>query len=174
MADSYIPPILRRKQEEQEGYTGGYVPPILANKRQEDDDRLSFTKKEVANDPVRSSWLRKYMTNRFGVQWEDRGNEEIVDAYITHMRGVNTNELRTIGEARYIQSVPEEEKQSAANAYAIYEELAPFWSSGEGIGDITGAVKDYGLAVLTSPSTYLGGVFGKVAGRGATFYYVCC
>ena len=56
MADSYIPPILRGKQEEQEGYippilrgrtapdTGGYVPPILANKRQEDDERLSFTK----------------------------------------------------------------------------------------------------------------------------------
>ena len=129
---------------------------------QPDEEKL--TTNQIVSNPAKMSQIRAYMIDRKGVEWNKKTDQETWDAYTTHMREVNTNELRTLGEAKYIQSADDKKKANAALAYSVYEELKPFWSCCEGLE----AVKDYGVAILTSPSTWIGFGIGSVASKGAS------
>lgn len=121
------------------------------------DELHSYTRDQILQDPAKMDALRQYMVERKGVNWETEDPDKLFDTYMSHMRGVNTNELRTLSEALYINRGTDEQKAKAGAAYNIYDEMKPFWSSGEGAS----ALVDYGREILLSPSTYLGAVAGK-------------
>ena len=123
------------------------------------EEAHGLTRQEIMSNPEKMSAIRNYMVQRKGVQWENRDIEELFDTYMTRMRNVNANEVSTVGEALYIQRATAEQKAAAAEAYNVYEEIAPFWESGEGAG----ALYDYGKAILLSPSTWLGAGIGKAS-----------
>jgi hypothetical protein len=129
-----------------------------------DVDKKGLKRSEIAAIPEKVAAVRNYLVDRSGVQWEEKTDDEVLDRFFGHMRNVGVNEVHTIGEARYVMGANDEQKVRAAQAFTVWEEMAPFWASGEGHE----AVIDYGKAILTSPSTYLGAVFGKVATMGAT------
>lgn len=127
-------------------------------------DPVQLTREQILSNPEKVDAIRKYMVQRKSVDWETAEPEKLFDTYMGHMRFLNTNEMRTLSEALYIQRANDEQKATAANAYSVYDEIAPFWSSGEGAG----ALVDYGKAILTSPSTYIGAVAGKILSRTGT------
>lgn len=134
-----------------------YSLPISSPEEYAKEAAHGLTRNEIMSNAEKMESLRKYMVQRKGVDWENKNAEEVFDTYMTHMRNVNVNEVNTVGEALFIQRATAEQKAAAAEAYNVYEEIAPFWSSGEGAG----AVYDYGKAILFSPSTWLGAGLGK-------------
>lgn len=133
--------------------------PISSFREAEREDKVSLTRDQILADPNKVKSLRDYMVARKGVNWETEDQDKLFETYMSHMRFVNTNDLRTISEAAYIARASDEDKAKAAAAYNVYDEIAPFWDSGEGAG----ALYDYGKAILLSPSTYIGAVAGKFA-----------
>lgn len=127
----------------------------------------SLTQKEVINDPQKIEAIRAYMVDRKGHQWLDRTPEEVMDAYVSHMRWVSANEVNTIGEYIYITGGDDSRKEVAGNAYRVFEELSSFLTNDGGWGALEG-VKDYASAVMLSPSTWIGGIIGRAVSTATT------
>lgn len=124
----------------------------------------SLTIKQATDDPVRVSKVRDYMVARNGTEFQDMPAEDVMDAFVSHMRWVNTNEVSTAGEARAVYSADDNTKQKFGEAYKVYDELGSMFSN----GDLLEGTWDYGTAILASPSTYAGGIVGRAASKVAT------
>ena len=103
--------------------------PITSFRQVEKDEKQEqegLTRNQILSNPEQMAAIRKYMVQRKGVGWENREDEELMDSYMGHMRFVNANDLRTVSEALYIQRATPEQKAAAADAYSVYDEMAPF------------------------------------------------
>ena len=133
----------------------------------EGEEPVILNQSDVLADPSKVGAVRDYMIDRFGVQWKDRPDEEVVDSYTTHMHYVNANEIYTIGEYRYITNSDEEKKARAGEAYKVYQQLGNMFTN-ESVGEIAEGVYDYAAGLITSPSTWLGGFVGRAVTGAAT------
>lgn len=129
-------------------------------------EKKGFTQQDVINDPNKISKIREYMVSRFGTEWKDASEEEVLDKFVSHMRWVNTNEVNTVGEARAVYGADDNTKAKYGEAYKVYEDMSTMFSNGP--GEIAEGAWDYTSAVLTSPSTYLGGVLGRAVSKAGT------
>ena len=85
--------------------------------------------------------------------------DEIKNKFLEHMRYHNTNELTTLRDLHYAQNASEEEKQAFARLLDVYDKVDT---------DFSGRMMaDYGMSILTAPSTYAGIITGG-AGKAAT------
>ena len=121
---------------------------------------------DVVNDPVMLEKVRRYMITRKGKQYAGKDAEDMVDEWVEHMRYFNTNEVSTVKEAMKVSNMSDVEKDAAADAYKLYDELGYFWQN-DGLGGAVDGLWDYMKAVATSPSTYVGFGIGKGLGFGA-------
>jgi hypothetical protein len=124
------------------------------------------TRQQVQSSSDMAS-IREYMRRRKGEQFTDRSDEEVYDAFVNHMRFMNVNEISTIGEMTWSSKASDEDKAVAANAYDTYQSLGNVFVN-DGVAGAFDGIADYGRAILSSPSTYLGGVVGRLAIGSAT------
>lgn len=91
--------------------------------------------------------------------------EEIYDNYLSHMRESEVNEAVTYGDWMYVSEIKDDdEKKRAARLYHTFDRMNSF--EGKDVGDVATAIADYGMGIISAPSTYIGilsGGSGKVA-----------
>ncbi len=164
----------------------GEAPPVY------EKENTSITKVDILEDPAKLAAVRTYMTKRMGTIYAPdykpesvltqgtsksggmpipkpagKTDEETLEDFITHMRWMNTNELNTIGEVNQVIEADEATRMQFGEAYKVYDELGGAFYNG-GITGGLDALRDYGSAILTSPSTWLGGIAGRGAARAMT------
>lgn len=83
------------------------------------------------------------------------------------MRNVSANELHTIGELRHTMTGDEASQLKSKAAYEVYDQLGNMFTTGDW-GDMGEGLWEYTKATLTAPSTYLGGIVGRVGVKAAT------
>ena len=110
--------------------------------------------------------IRDYMVRRKGVQYRDMEPEEVVDDFMEHMRFFNTNLVSTGGEVRFINNASEEDRQSAARAYELYDQLGSVFSNDGFFGAVEG-IGEYIQAAALDPSNYIGLMTGGIGKAGA-------
>jgi peptidoglycan hydrolase-like protein with peptidoglycan-binding domain len=129
-------------------------------------DQFGQREQRRSREEVQSStdmeFIRAYMRSRKGEHFAEREDDKVYDAFMNHMRFMNVNEVTTLGEITWSSRASDEEKAIAANAYDIYNSLSNVFVN-DGVAGAFDGIVDYGRAIFTSPSTYLGGVFGRVA-----------
>ena len=157
----------RREREERLGSAAQEITPTPV----ESDEPGIVTeqaslKKQDLYAPERLTKIRNYMTDRYGVEYEDMGDKDIVEGFVDAMRGFNTNTFLTAGEARYVMNADENRKARAGEAYEIYDQLGNVFVNDGLMGAVDG-VKDYIVAAVTDPTNYLGLLTGGVAKAGA-------
>lgn len=123
-----------------------------------------LTVEDVVNDEERLADIRSWAAKEKDVYFETAPAEEVVDAFMTHMRWLNTNEVSTAAEALKIASADDEKKASYGKVYKIYDEMGSMFSN----GDAWNGTIDYASAFITSPSLILGLGIGKIAGAAGT------
>ena len=126
-----------------------------------------LTNEDVLNDNTKIDAIRLYMIHRKGDHYKEADKEELFDDFVDHMRWMETNEVNTFGEARVVSDLAESEKPIYGTAYTIYDQLGSALSAG-GIGEFADAAANYTGAVLTSPSTYIGGFIGRALSKPVT------
>lgn len=129
---------------------------------------VTETKESVLASPEDMSSIRKMMVASKDTYYQTASDDETYDAFMSHMRWLNSNEVYTAKEAIDVYSADDETKMAYGEAYKVYDRVGSIFTNGGDLGDKAGAVKDYGLAILTSPSTYAGFVVGKLAGRASS------
>jgi hypothetical protein len=132
----------------------------LQSEEEEEVEPVSKTADEIRNSPTDMLKIRSYMMSRKGKQYQDLPDEEVYTDFINHMRFFNTNEVWTVGELRWLSDQQDEGKALAGSAYQVYDSLGNVFVNDGLYGAIDG-VADYAGAVLSSPSTYLGGFIGR-------------
>ena len=106
--------------------------------------------------------IKDYMIDRKGKHMSKKKPEEIVDAFMNHMRFFNTNEAFTLAEAMYINKADPQQLARAGKAFEIYDKVGNVFVN-DGLAGAVGGVKDYIFAIASSPSTYVGLGAGKLA-----------
>jgi hypothetical protein len=106
--------------------------------------------------------IKDYMIDRKGKHFSKKNPEEIVDAFMNHMRFFNTNEAFTLAEAMYINKADPQQLARAGKAFEIYDKVGNVFVN-DGLAGAVGGVKDYIFAIASSPSTYVGLGAGKLA-----------
>jgi len=106
--------------------------------------------------------IRNYMMHRKGDYYRDLSDEELLDDFVDHMRWVESNEVSTLGEARQVFDLKDEEKFLYSDAYGIYDEMGNAYQAG-GWGEVADAASHYVGATALAPSTWIGGFIGRGA-----------
>ena len=135
--------------------------PVLSGGKLKKDDLLEY---ENLNR------IRTYMVQRKGVDYKDKDANEVVEDFVDHMRFFNSNLVSTAGEVRFISKADDRQKQIAADAYELYDQLGNVFVNDGFFGALDG-VKDYVYAAAADPSNYVGlltGGIGKAAAYGTT------
>jgi len=145
-----------------------------------------LTKDEILENPEQMAAIREYMVGRMGVQYTaeeqkstvqiPRGggatresiipampDAQVLDEFITHMRYMNTNELSTSGELIAVLRADEETRAKWGEAYSIYSQFGDMLET-----DTASATWDYTKSLLTSPSTWAGGLVGRAIAKAPT------
>jgi hypothetical protein len=129
----------------------------------------TITQQDVLADPARMQAIRNMMVASKDVYYETAPDEEVYDDFMTHMRWFNTNELSTASTALAVANADDETKEKYANAFRVYDEIGGLYSGGgNSVMEKISGTTDYVAAAIFAPSTLLGGIVGKFAGRGAT------
>ena len=135
--------------------------PVLSGGKLKKDDLLEY---ENLNR------IRTYMVQRKGVDYKDKDANDVVEDFVDHMRFFNSNLVSTAGEVRFISKADDRQKQVAAEAYELYDQLGNVFVNDGFFGAMDG-VKDYVYAAAADPSNYVGlltGGIGKAAAYGTT------
>lgn len=128
-------------------------------------DRKTITQAEMLQNPEKMSAIRDYMIDRKGTQWRDRPDDELLDTFVSHMRWIDSNEVSTMGELRYVMGADAEKKGRVKAAYDTYDDLSSFLTNDGALGAAEGAW-EYTKATLFAPSTWIGGIIGgKLASK---------
>lgn len=143
------------------------IPKVLPKKpdfplqpKKEEVEPVSKTADDIRNSPEDMLKIRSYMMSRKGKQFQDLPDDEVYTDFINHMRYFNTNEVSTVGELRWLSDQQDEGKAIAGSAYQVYDSLGNVFTN-DGLYGAVDGVADYAGAVLSSPSTYLGGFIGR-------------
>tara|TARA_B110000908_G_scaffold68504_1_gene82755 strand:- start:377 stop:3847 length:3471 start_codon:yes stop_codon:yes gene_type:complete len=134
------------------------------------NNRQDKLKKDDLLRPENIQVVRNYMGQRYGRDALKGTNDEIVEGFVDSMRWFNTNVASTITEARRIKNADTEQRDSAGQAYELYDRLGNVFVNDGFMGAVDG-VKDYVFAAAADPSNYLGlltGGAGKAAAVGAS------
>lgn len=138
-----------------------------------------LTKDQVLSDPTKMDIIRNMMATstdsiyknkpdpRFPDRTDVKTDDEVYDAFTTHMRWVNSNEAYTAKEAIDVFGADDRTKASYGEAYKLYDQIDDVASSEGTLGTLR-AAKDYGLGIVTSPSTWLSFGIGKMFGKAST------
>ena len=111
--------------------------------------------------------IRAYMIDRKGVQYRDMEPEEVIDDFMQHQRFFNANMVSTAGEVEFISNASDEQKERAARAYELYDQLGSVFSNDGFFGAVEG-IGEYVFAAATDPTNYISMGLGSLAGRGVT------
>lgn len=123
------------------------------------------TKESVLASPKDMAAIRKMMVASKDTYYQTASDDETYDAFMSHMRWLNSNETYTAKEAIDVYAADNETRVAYGEAYKVYDRVSSIFTNGGDLGDKAGAIKDYGQAILTSPSTYAGFIVGKMVGR---------
>jgi hypothetical protein len=132
---------------------GEYVPPKVE------------TKESILASPKDMSSIREMMVAEKDTYYKTASDEETYDAFMSHMRWMNTNEVTTAKTALHVYAADDKTKMAYGEAFKVYDRVGSLFENGGSWGDKAGAVKDYGQAILTSPSTWAGFIVGKAASK---------
>lgn len=129
------------------------------------EDKLS---KRDLLDADNMGIIRQYMTDRYGEEMIRRytTDEQLMERFVDSMRFYNGNIAGTTGEAVWISRASDEEKQSAAQAYDLFDRLGNLFVV-DGVGGALDGIKDYVFAAARDPSNYIGLLSGGAAKAGA-------
>ena len=105
--------------------------------------------------------ITDYMIDRKGKHMAKKKAEDVVDAFMNHMRFFNTNEAFTLAEALYINKADPQQLERAGKAFDIYDQVGNVFVN-DGLAGAVGGVKDYIFSIASSPSTYAGLGAGKL------------
>ena len=99
--------------------------------------------------------ITDYMIDRKGKHMAYKNKEDVVDAFMNHMRFFNTNEAFTLAEALYINKADPQQLERAGKAFDIYDQVGNVFVN-DGLAGAIGGVKDYIFSIASSPSTCAG------------------
>jgi len=105
--------------------------------------------------------IRNYMIGRKGVDYRDKDPDEMVDDYVQHLRYFNANTVSTTGELRWINKADDKMKETARQAYELYDQLGNVFQNDGAMGAVDG-IKDYIFAAAKDPTNYIGIATGGI------------
>ena len=120
-------------------------------------------KEDLINDDQFLDDASEFLRQRTGNLYIDP--EEIFENYLSHMRFHSSNDITPVRDLMFAQKASPEMKQSMSRLFQSFDKLEP--DANEDLLEVAG---DYGISVLSSPSTWLGFLTagaGKVASLGA-------
>ena len=85
---------------------------------------------------------------------ELRDPEEVYKLFIRHMRHTEVNELAAANDLRHINDLDDSGKAQMGKLYSVWDRMDGEKSS------VLDAFKDYGLGVVSAPSTYISVITG--------------
>lgn len=143
----------------------------------EKEDEFVIPHQDLSKNKQYFGAIKDYMEARYGdigKQQEGESNEEFVNRFAKHARGVQfaTMSIPGIGTADaaseliWLANSPEEDKEKASLAFALWDSTPGFWKKG-GQGGVAPAGQ-IARAVLTDLTTYLGFGTAKALSVGAT------
>jgi hypothetical protein len=106
--------------------------PVLSGGKLKKDDLLEYQNLNK---------VRTYMIQRKGVDYKDKDANDVVEDFVDHMRFFNSNLVSTAGEVRFISKADDRQKQIAAEAYELYDQLGNVFLNDGFFGAVDG-VKD--------------------------------
>jgi len=113
--------------------------------------------------------IRPYMDQRFGMNEDKHERQEIVDAFVNHMRKFNFGQSVTTGtELAYLSTDDETKKIAAGQAYKLFDNMKGAFSEEYTFAQKADAVYDYGRALVVDPINLVSLGFGKLITGGAT------
>jgi AraC-like DNA-binding protein len=120
-------------------------------------------KEDLINDEQFLDDASEFLRQRTGNLYID--SEEIFENYLTHMRYHSSNDITPVRDLMFAQKADPEMKDKMARLFQTFDQLEP-----DANEDLLEVAQDYGISVLSSPSTWLGLITagaGKVASLGA-------
>ncbi len=141
--------------------------PFGKSKMEAPQQNTYYSNKGIIGDAKKMESIRNYMMHRKGDYYRDLPDEEVFDDFVDHMRWMETNEVSTLGEARQVFDLRDEEKYLYSDAYGIYDSLGNAMQAG-GLEEVADAAQHYIGAAATAPSTWIGGMFGRAAAKPVT------
>jgi hypothetical protein len=120
-------------------------------------------KEDLINDDQFLDDASEFLRQRTGSLYIDP--EEIFENYLSHMRFHSSNDITPVRDLMFAQKASPEMKESMSRLFQSFDKLEP--DANEDLLEVAG---DYGISVLSSPSTWLGFLTagaGKVASLGA-------
>lgn len=116
--------------------------------------------------------IGKFMDQRFGMREGNHSRRDIADAYVNHMRKFNFGQsVTTIGELSYLNAAKRDDNterlNTAASAYALFDNMKGAFSEGTSGLEKADAVWDYGKALVWDPVNLVSLGIGKLAAQGS-------
>ena len=116
--------------------------------------------------------IGKFMDQRFGMREGNHTRQDIADAYVNHMRKFNFGQsVTTIGELSYLNAAKRDDNterlNTAASAYALFDNMKGAFSEGTSGLEKADAVWDYGKALVWDPVNLVSLGIGKLAAQGS-------
>ena len=98
---------------------------------------------------------RQFLFERKGFSLRElQDDQEVYDRFIRHMRHTEINELASINDLRHVNKLDDTGKAQMGKLYSVWDRMEGEKSS------VLDAFKDYGLGIVTAPSTYTSIVTG--------------
>ena len=122
-----------------------------------------LTKDQLINDDLFLDDASEFLRQRTGNLYIDP--EEIFENYLSHMRFHSSNDVTPVRDLMFAQKASPEMKESMSRLFQSFDKL-----ESDANDDLLEVAQDYGISVLSSPSTWLGFLTagaGKVASLGA-------
>jgi predicted RecA/RadA family phage recombinase len=113
--------------------------------------------------------IKEYAVSRYGAEQaaelDDKSNDEILELFLTEVRGFETNSLNLLSMLDYARGASEEDKQNFGFIYSQLDKMPGFLS--EGGGSTASGLLDYVGSFISDPINLVGFGAGRVAASGA-------
>jgi len=131
----------------------------------------TYTQDDMVEDDNMYNIIEDYMLDRYGIQAvENKDRRTVVDDFLDNRRGVSGgNTIRGLTEIDYINDIAgnQERVAKAKAAYELYENMAGLFSKETSLAEKAEGIMDFTRTAILDPANLLGGIFGKIVGRGA-------
>jgi hypothetical protein len=168
--DKYFKPLGTETKEEESEFDKYFSSPsktISVEPTQEDATPEGV--RDLTDDAIFAK-IAPYMASaRFGMTEDKFDRQEIVDAYVNHMRKFNFGQsVVTLGELAYLRNASDQDKANAAAAYKTFDSMKGAFAEGTSGMEKLDAVYDYGRALLVDPINLVSLGVGKLVSGGST------
>jgi len=131
----------------------------------------TYTQDDMVEDDNMYNIIEDYMLDRYGIQAvENKDRRTVVDDFLDNRRGVSGgNTIRGLTEIDYINDIAgnQERVAKAKAAYELYENMAGLFSKETSLAEKAEGIMDFTRTAILDPANLLGGIFGRIVGRGA-------